>query len=92
MVNLNLGPPAPAPVAQAPQKMEVGQDTHITVKPAKFASRFGVIVFGVRFAMIVCATFVSKSQVQGCAHPVVGSIVNGSFIRNGDNHGRVPAL
>ena len=38
MVNLNLGPPAmPAPVAQAPQKMEVGQDTHITVKPAKFA-------------------------------------------------------
>ena len=56
MVNLNLGPPAPAPVAQAPQKMEVGQDTHITV--------------------------------QGCAHPVVGSIVNGSFIRNGDNHGK----
>ena len=53
MVNLNLGPPAPAPVAQAPQKMEVGQDTHITVKPAKFASRFGVIVFGVRFAMII---------------------------------------
>ena len=27
-------------------------------------------------------------QVQGCGHPVVGSIVNGSFIRNGENHGK----
>ncbi|CAK9099295.1 unnamed protein product [Durusdinium trenchii] len=26
--------------------------------------------------------------VQGCAHPVVGAIVNGSFIRNGENHGK----
>lgn len=26
--------------------------------------------------------------VQGCGHPVVGSIVNGSFIRNGENHGK----
>eukprot|EP00438_Fugacium_kawagutii_P024547 Skav223327 [mRNA] locus=scaffold200:121597:124778:+ [translate_table: standard] len=26
--------------------------------------------------------------VSGCAHPVVGSIVNGSFIRSGENHGK----
>lgn len=28
-----------------------------------------------------------QCQVSGCAHPVVGSIVNGSFIRSGENHG-----
>ena len=26
-------------------------------------------------------------QVQGCAHPVVRGIVNGCFVRSGENHG-----
>ena len=117
--------------APAPQAVEVGSDTHITVPPQRhwgwrcpvkqhsywkwvmyrwmdLSNLIKDVDFHWFFTIMSVHQMVSVNpkwspmiwkiqsceigpclgQVQGCGHPVVGSIVNGSFVRTGENHGK----